>query len=378
MPRDVVNTQYRAVRYSQIEYPDGSMNTPTSNLGDYMFVEWGSRDLPKDSDHVRPTAYWAHRFSQKPGTFREWRPRTFGGGKYWSYGQHGFGSDTLSAYTSPWNSISMNNLYYETMAAANAAVTSSDVSAGETIAELPQTVGTLADLSIRTLRGYHLARKGKWGEAAKVLSFDGVRSIPKGIADYFLMWKFGIKPAVEDAYQMAKAIQDALNKPALVAVTRRREEEGPYVSVPGWTAEFHDRISVAEVKYIYRVMDRHAHAINVLIDPLTLPWQLLPLSFVVDWFVPISSFIRGITTSVGLEFVSGYGTRYRKASATYTKVGPVINPSATVVDNATVSASAEGFKREILGSFKNKMYLPGISLSSNQAAVLTALLTQRA
>jgi hypothetical protein len=271
----------------------------------------------------------------------------------------------------------MTNQYNATIAQANAAAMNGDVSLGETIAEMPSTLDTLVDMSIRTLRGYRYARKGAFGMAAKELGFNGVRNIPKGIADYFLMWKFGIQPAIQDVYNTAQAVVAQLERPAHASVKRRIESEGPGGSYPGWSGEARERLFVTEVKYTYRIADRHQAALNALIDPLALPWQLLPLSFVVDWFVPISGFLSGIAAFAGLDFVGGYGTRYSRANFRFSKIGGVVNSAHIIVQRCEVDCKAEGFIREYLPSPRNRLYLKSPLLNSNQVAVLTALIAQR-
>jgi hypothetical protein len=54
-----------------------------------------------------------------------------------------------------------------------------------------------------------------------------------------------------------------------------------------------------------------------LTNPLAVAWELVPLSFVVDWFVSVGSFIRSIQRPMGLNFDWGYITSYIEWHADY-------------------------------------------------------------
>lgn len=47
-----------------------------------------------------------------------------------------------------------------------------------------------------------------------------------------------------------------------------------------------------------------------LTNPLALAWELFPMSFVINWFLPIGNFLAGLSTPFGMEFRDGYMTKY--------------------------------------------------------------------
>ena len=63
-----------------------------------------------------------------------------------------------------------------------------------------------------------------------------------------------------------------------------------------------------------------------LINPVELAWELLPYSFVVDWFLPIGPWISALTADVGFTFVTGGQSR---------KTTMVPNGSPTVLSQAS-------------------------------------------
>lgn len=65
--------------------------------------------------------------------------------------------------------------------------------------------------------------------------------------------------------------------------------------------------------YILAVKDQQLHDLSRLtsLNPLTIAWELVPYSFVVDWFINIGGFLQNVETSLGagLRVKAGYHTR---------------------------------------------------------------------
>lgn len=59
----------------------------------------------------------------------------------------------------------------------------------------------------------------------------------------------------------------------------------------------------------YVVSDREAmvnQAYGLFTNPLLTAWEVVPYSFVLDWFLPIGDFLAQASSMQGLEFVGGY------------------------------------------------------------------------
>lgn len=49
----------------------------------------------------------------------------------------------------------------------------------------------------------------------------------------------------------------------------------------------------------------HAFGIS---NPMEVAWELVPFSFVADWFLPVGDYLRSLTATIGLEYKWGYKT----------------------------------------------------------------------
>jgi hypothetical protein len=64
---------------------------------------------------------------------------------------------------------------------------------------------------------------------------------------------------------------------------------------------------------VYYVIDNAALRESAklgLINPLLVGWELVPYSFVIDWFLPIGNMLEALDATVGTQFVSGTQTRW--------------------------------------------------------------------
>jgi len=189
----------------------------------------------------------------------------------------------------------------------------------QTAGEMPETVGLLLSASKRLLTSVKYLKQGRPLKALINLGIDEKRakkSIIGNSANLMLEFQYGWKPLMTEIHSLADAIENGLNQPISKPITVVKEEVfslndsfiedycqwthtggGKYVVKTGIKA-FVDNDTLAQLG---------SHG---LLNPAALAWELFPMSFVIDWFVPIGSFISGLSTSFGMDFRDGYLTKY--------------------------------------------------------------------
>lgn len=139
----------------------------------------------------------------------------------------------------------------------------------------------------------------------------------KRLADDTLAFMFGVRPLVSDVYGAISAFKKGLpSDTVLVKGGGSHIEHATYSRIypsagsPAWYYE--DVVSVrikVTVRYVsqYTVDNSLAAELQTLglINPAEVLWEKLPWSFVIDWFIPIGSWIQGFTSSVGLNYKRG-------------------------------------------------------------------------
>ena len=158
-------------------------------------------------------------------------------------------------------------------------------------------------------------RKGKFESAARRF---GVAPRPsrlseKDISGRWLELQYGWLPAINDVYQASKAYESITSGPrvgrARGSVSRSSIQdcsESP--SLYHCYGQQTDKLDI-----IYEFTEQMSAARQLgLLDPATVIWEVIPYSFVVDWFIPIGSYLENLNQIPTLKgrFLTIKSTRF--------------------------------------------------------------------
>lgn len=270
------------------------------------------------------------------------------------------------------------------------------VNLGNALGQSKQTVGMILGTAQRIGNSLRALRKGNLRNAALALGVDPKsrrngqslgKDPSKALADGWLALQFGWKPLVNDVYDAAEDLARLSNEPRRVRVSTSRSKrweksfiEGTWEGLP---VTITDQGQYTR-KYVYVFTYRHETFANLsrfgLTNPVAVAWELLPWSFVVDWFIPVGDFIDALDATIGFEFQKGCVTTFRKT--TYTAR---CNRSGLVngVTFSTMKAMAQeqivSCVRGTLSGFPSPVIpkLQKPTLSPTRGATVSALLRQR-
>lgn len=119
-----------------------------------------------------------------------------------------------------------------------------------------------------------------------------------------------------------------------------------------------------------------------LTNPALIVWELIPLSFVVDWFFDIGSYLQNLEASLGLglRFQDGYHTRSHSLDKSHVWNGSVVTQDSgdlKVITSANLRGnySIREMNRSTLASFpRPRIPIPRCDLGSQQLLSAAALL----
>lgn len=199
-------------------------------------------------------------------------------------------------------------------------------------AEAPKTFGMIAS-NVRRIAGtLRSLKKGDVSGAMKSLGLSSGgrhgRSLARrannarrrgGLKDFsadaWLEVKYGWKPLINDVYGAVEALEKSQEASDVdISIRVRRHGDKSNSLLDSLISDGTDNISVEQqlsMSMDFRVFDPNVRGTNALglTNPALVVWELIPYSFVFDWFIPVGDFIAAQTALGGLTFVDGSYTK---------------------------------------------------------------------
>jgi len=147
-------------------------------------------------------------------------------------------------------------------------------------------------------------KRGKFESAARRF---GVNQRPskldhKDLAGRWLELQYGWLPLLGDVYEASKAFEVLTQKPRSQRFRGQLKKTGTVntsASPSNWTGA----CNYSAMMQITAELQESLSAPRSLglTDPLSVAWELIPYSFVVDWFIPIGSYLETLNVLHGLQ-----------------------------------------------------------------------------
>jgi hypothetical protein len=199
------------------------------------------------------------------------------------------------------------NQYSRTLDKFLVKVNNHSLNLGNDLATMGQTVQMVTDLAKKFTSCVLKLKRGKFADAARVLGVSGykknnvlyhrrdveVRNVTyEDVGSAWLELQYGWKPLLNDLYEVAGAEALETQKPRQYVVSSSTlfADSSSHVDYPlfSWAVSLEKRIKISGL--FVEVLDKPRSL--GLDDPLSIAWELLPWSFVVDWFIPVGNYLQ--------------------------------------------------------------------------------------
>jgi hypothetical protein len=205
----------------------------------------------------------------------------------------------------------------------------------QNVAQYTQTTNMIAKNATNIAASVVLLRKGRISAAVDKL-FENGRSVgnsirkgnptkSKSLANNWLELQYGWKPLLSDIDESMRLLANYMvnstsAQQVQASAIQRRTNVIPLYGPSSATIPvgFERNITQNQCRFgcRYTVSSPTLNLLSQLgfTNPINLAWEILPWSFVVDWFIPIGPYLESLTAPHGLTFLSGYKTRFTKYS----------------------------------------------------------------
>lgn len=251
-------------------------------------------------------------------------------------------------------------------------IKNSSMNAAVALAERRQTLSLVTSACKDILRTYRSLRNGKLFAKLFNGTFRPRTPHDVALANKWLEYSFGWKPLMSDIYGAAEEIHKSVHEgfPYYVRTTGSQRKSSS-VMVPhasgSYLAQFDEKCELrAKARFTVRNSSVKTLVQLGLTNPAEIAWEVVPFSFVIDWFVPVGNFLSSLDALVGVQDLT------------------VCRGYKTTSEWTVLTAGGKGFQRNItkvrLGNTSDlqlpslKPRLPGNPFQKLSLAV--ALLTQ--
>lgn len=253
------------------------------------------------------------------------------------------------------------------------------INLGVSLAQARETAGLVGSAASSIAKSFSQLKKGK------LPSWERFRHGLGEIPAWYLEWCYGVVPLMSDVYQSAETLADYQTDGyqwTILATGRSKRRDI-------------DVLDFGSVAAIFRHFYRQDHSVQVTIrtdvptnslrnftelgltNPLSVAWEVVPYSFVVDWFLPIGGWLNALDAGSYLNFIEGSVSYMRRGKSKVLFSGSDIPGVRSSFSGHPGSLSEFEFRRTILGSVPLPP-LPRLRspLSLDKMAKGLALLTQ--
>lgn len=231
------------------------------------------------------------------------------------------------------------------------------IAGGVLLIELKETLGLVSQTILTIVEIIRALKKGRFDLAVKALLDRGdnvpskakfaVRNyskqldidFPKWFANAWLELQFGWKPLLADIHSLSVDVTDKLNGDYFPTVSIKGHSG--FVKANYSTLFNNHNVRINEgfgavsssVTALFRIEDSNLELLQAfgLLNPLSVAWEVVPFSFVIDWFAPIGNYLDNLGALAGLELV--HITEFRKT---------VLSGECEMVPHGTRNANASG------------------------------------
>lgn len=230
------------------------------------------------------------------------------------------------------SAITDNTLYNRVLINARLKMKAKSVDLGVAFAERKQTARLLGDTASRMARSFNNLKRGRVRAAMRDLGIASSRREPRGnsIPSKWLEMQYGWKPLISDVYGACDALsrrdKGDWRVTAKAQLNSRKEGFARFTSFDAGQC-----VAWSETGAFCRIDALPGNDLTMslaslgITNPLLIAWELVPYSFVVDWCLPVGTWLDSLDALLGYKNASQSISVFTKAE--WVETGSSLPPS---------------------------------------------------
>lgn len=219
----------------------------------------------------------------------------------------------------------ITNLRNAAIIKARLAIKNQNVNLGVAFGEASETARLIGDTATRFAKCITALRRKQFRRAMDAIGISKRTVLPRKTKAHqaWLELQYGWKPLLQDVYGSAKALAERRSwdwyvrgegtQVERIAVSKAYE--------PHSTVAYRSALTTVKGIYaakciIYALPENellHSFSSLGLTNPFEVAWELVPFSFVADWFIPVGDFLSSIDALLGMQVANATVTSFHKA-----------------------------------------------------------------
>lgn len=217
------------------------------------------------------------------------------------------------------------------------------------LAERAQTMGMFRD-AVKRAASFLQAKKHVFATVGNYVKH------PEKVSNDFLAVQFGVKPLLSDIVNSAEMLAATVHVPESDDVVIRSNEHRDFEVSFNHLGVVYTAAGTTNMSIVYRysIDDGWLFSLSSLglINPIEVAWEMMPWSFVVDWFLPVGRFLESLTSDMGVSF-----TRGTKTVTTHCKVTSSYQPQLQGDNSLLSNFSGVAFSGSFVIELKDRVVL---------------------
>ena len=245
-----------------------------------------------------------------------------------------------------------------------------------------KTLQMIARPTIQVVSALLAAKRGRWNEVPDILGINRGLLTGKTEADLWLQYQYGWKPLMGSIHSAANLLKRGFlgGLPIYWVKSTSRDTYDYTFPYDGFNDVHLTGTLGVKTQIYYAIANATANFVESLgiTNPLSIAWELVPFSFVADWFVPIGDCLSALTSTSGLEFRAGFTTEFRDTRERITYDSrPEADPHRQLTVGGSWDSESFFLSRRTLSSFpRPQLYANAHPWSSTRVSNAIALIRQ--